>query len=161
MLFSCSLLVVVLSSLKQYDVLTVVGVWKHIYGLYLCDDIVLVEHHEVACLCGGVAADIHYLLGSSHENGVDHILVHTCSWRVGDDDIGSAVSVDEVGSEQIFHVAGEEECVVDMVELGVDACVAYSIFYILDTYALSCLTSHEVGYRSGAGIEVIDQLVAL
>ena len=51
------------------------------------------------------------------KDGIDNILMHTCSWRVGDDDIGTSVLLDKVTVEDIFHVASEEEGIVDVVDL--------------------------------------------
>ena len=43
--------------------------------------------------------------------------MHAGAWRVGDDDIGTAVTGDEVVGENVLHVAGKEERVADDVKL--------------------------------------------
>ena len=64
---------------------------------------------------------------------------------------------DEVGREDIFHVAGIELGVVDVVDLAVDACVFDGLEYIFDTDDLACPMGHKVGNGARAGIEIIDE----
>ena len=81
---------------EQDDVLHVVRVGKHIDRLYLPYRVGGIEEVEVSRLRGGVAAHVDDALWTGGEDGLDHILVHACARRVGDDDVRSAVRVDKV-----------------------------------------------------------------
>ena len=93
-----------------------VGVWEHVDWLYGGDFVFDVEELEVACLCGWVAADIDDATWRGIEDDVDDVFVHAGTRWVGDDDIRTAIFVDETVGEDIFHVARKEEGVVDAVE---------------------------------------------
>ena len=93
-----------------------VGMGEHIHGLYGRHLVLGIEQLEVACLGGGVAADIDDAAGLGEQNHVDDVVVHAGTWRVGDDDIGAAVLVDEVLREHVLHVAGKEQGVLNAVD---------------------------------------------
>lgn len=131
---------------------------EHIDGLYFDYFISIVEEAEVACLCGWIATYVNDALGMGMENGVDNIGVHTCAWRVGDDDIGGSVLLDEISSEDVLHVASKEERVVELVDGGIDFCVFNGFGNIFNTDDFCSLFCYEVGNGSGSGVEVIDVL---
>ena len=133
---------------------------EHIYWLNRHYTILGIKILKVACLGGWVATHIHDALGSSPQNGLHHIGVHTSTWWIGDDDIGSSVLSDEVVSQDILHVSGIEEGVLDAVELRVDLGILDGLRHILDTDHLSCLLCHEVGNGACSRIEVIHQLLS-
>ena len=132
-------------------------VGEHIHGLDLRYTVGAVKHGEVARLGGGIATDIHDTLRLGAEDSGDHILVHTGTRRVGDDNIRAAVLMQESVVEHIFHVAGKEQSVRYAVDLGVDLGILDSLGHILDTDDLPRLPRNEIGNRAGAGVEVIDQ----
>ena len=109
-----------LSVLQQNDVLYMLGVGEHIHGLDLGYTVGAVKHGEVARLGGGITTDIYDTLRLGAEDSGDHILVHAGTRRVGDDNIRTAVLLQESVVEHIFHVAGKEQSVRYAVDLGVD-----------------------------------------
>lgn len=92
-----------------------VGVGKHIHGLDFPDGVFRVEQVKVARLGRGVAADVDNPARLGRENGPDHVVVHTCPWRVGDDHVGMPVLADEPGGQDILHVARVKVGVGDLV----------------------------------------------
>ena len=92
-------------------------VGEHIHGLHLDDLILLVQILQVASLRGGIARYIDDAVGGCTKNGFHYIWVHASTWRVGDDDIRTAVLCDEIVGEDVFHVAGIEQGVADAVNL--------------------------------------------
>ena len=94
--------------------------WEHVHGLHGLHPILGVEHLQVACLCGRVAADVYHPLRCGVEDGLHHIGMHTSPWRVGDDDVGTSVCRHKVIGEDVLHVSGiEERLVLETVETGV------------------------------------------
>ena len=94
------------------------------------------------------------------KNSLYHIGMHTCARRVGDDNIWATMLSNEVIGEDVLHVAGIEKGVVDVVYLAIHLCILDSLWHIFDADNLASLASHEVGNGAGAGIEVVDKLVA-
>ena len=84
------------SQFEKYYILHVVGMRKHVYrlnGLYF---IFRIEQLQIARLRSRITADIYDAFGLCKQNDIHYILVHSGTGRVGDDDIGTAVLVDEV-----------------------------------------------------------------
>ena len=91
-------------------------------------------------------------------------MTSTTSWcipgtgRVGDDDIRTAVLVDEVLCQHVLHVAGKEQRVsdaVDLAQLTLASSMASGTYSMPMTWR-ACL-GHEVGDGTRAGIEVVNQ----
>jgi len=133
---------------------------EHVNGLHGGDAVVHVEFMEVAGLRGGIARDIDNTLGSSTEDGLDYIGMHAGTWWVGDDDIRTAMLCDERIGQDVFHVAGKEEGVADVVDVGVYLRILNGFWDVFDADDLTGLACHEVGDGACAGIEVIDNLIA-
>ena len=93
--------------------------WEHVNGLHGYYLVCRVEEAEVACLCGGIAADVYYAPRTGVENNLYHVRMHAGTWWVGDDDIRASVLLDEGIGKKVFHVACIEERVADAVELRV------------------------------------------
>ena len=142
---------------EEDDILYMRCVGEHVDGLYGHDLVVGIEILEIACLGGGVAADVDDAAGSGTEDGLHHVGVHACPWRVGDDDVGTTMTGDEVVGEDVFHVAGVEEGVVDVVQTGVLLGIFDGLGNILDADDLTGLTGHEVGNGARASVEVVDE----
>ena len=94
-----------------------VCMWKHIDGLYSGDAILHIEQLQVARLCSRVATYIDNAFRLCKQDDVDYILVHAGTRWVGDDNIGTAVLVDEILRKHVLHIAGKEEGVGDAVDL--------------------------------------------
>ena len=69
---------------------------EHINGLHGSHLVLGVEVLQVAGLRGGVAADIDDALRGGPEDSLHHVGVHTGTWGVGDDYVGTTVRLDEV-----------------------------------------------------------------
>ena len=89
---------------------------KHINGLYGFDAVLHIQQLQVTGLCSGITADIDNALGLCFQNNVDDVGMHACAGWVSDDDIGPSVLADKILCQDIFHVAGKEECIVDAVD---------------------------------------------
>ena len=131
--------------------------WEHINWLHGNYPIVAVEHLEVACLCGWIAAYIDNTVGGSAQDGLYYIRMHTGTRRVGNDDVGSSVFADELIIKHILHVTGEEQGVVDGVDLGIHLRIFDGLRHIFNANHLAGLAGHEVGYGARAGVEIIDK----
>lgn len=139
------------------DILDMWGMGKHIDGLDLSDIVVGIEESQVAGLRGGIAADIDDSTRCGIEDDANDIGVHACTRWIGDDDVGTAVAADKLVGEDILHVTGIENGVVDAVDARVDLGVLDSLGHILDAYYLPRMTGHKVGNGARTGIEVIDK----
>ena len=134
-----------------------VGVREHVDGLYVCNAIFSVQERQVARLRRRVTAHIDQDFGRGIQDHFYHIFMHAGSWRVDDHHIRSAMSLHKFVGQNILHVAGIEEGIVDAIHCRVDACISYRLFHIFDADDLACVSRHKVGYRACAGIEVVDQ----
>ena len=110
---------------------------------------------------GGVAAHVHNALWGGIENHIHDVGMHSCAGRVCDDDVGTAMLGYEVVGQDVLHVAGEEFCVVDAVDLAVHLCVVDGLRHILYAHHLLGLVGHKVGNRPRSRVEVVNGLVAL
>ena len=88
-----------------------VGVREHVYRLNGLHFIFRIEQLQVARLRSRITADVYDAFGFGKQNDIHYILVHSGTGRVGDDDIGTAVLVDEVLCQHVFHISGKEQCV--------------------------------------------------
>ena len=59
--------------------------------------------------------------------------------------------------QDILHITGIEEGVMDVVDFGIHLSILNSLGYIFDTYDLACLLGHEVGNGTCASIQVVNQ----
>ncbi len=137
------------------------GVGEHVDGLDATDVVGLVEELKVACLGGRVAAYIYYLTRARGEELTNHLLVHAGTRRIGDDDVGTSVEGDKLLGEDFRHVAYEKLGIGYIVDLRVETGVLDGFGHILDADDLAATVGEELGYGAGAGVEVIDRLVAM
>ena len=86
--------------------------------------------------------------------------MHSCSWWVCDDDIGSTVTHDEVLVQDIFHIAGVKQRVMYVVDLAVYLGVLNGFGYIFDTDYLTRLARYKVGNGARACVQVVNQFVS-
>lgn len=133
---------------------------EHIHRLYGSYLILRIHQLQVASLGCRVAAYVYDALWCCIQNDVYYVWVHSGTWWVGDDDVRSTVLCDEIVGQDILHVACVEEGVLDVVHLRIHLGILYGLWHVLDTDYLFCLVSHEVGDGSGAGIEVVNQLIS-
>ena len=83
--------------------------------------------------------------------------MHTSTRRVGNDNVGSSVFADKLIIKHILHVTGEEQGVVDGVDLGIHLRIFDGLRHIFNANHLAGLAGHEVGYGARAGVEIIDK----
>ena len=133
---------------------------EHVHGLHLCHPIERVEQREVTCLSGRITTHVYDTVRCSPQNRIDNILVHTCTWRIRNDDIGPTMRCDKIIIEYILHVTRIEEGVRNTIEFRVDLGILDGLGHIFDTDDLPCLPCHEVGNGSCACLEVVNQLLA-
>ena len=82
--------------------------------------------------------------------------MHAGTWRVGDDNVRPAVFLNERVIQNVLHVAGIEQGVLNAVDFAVHLGVLNSLGHILDADDLTGLPGHEVGDGARAGVEVVD-----
>ena len=131
--------------------------WEHVNGLHGCDTIIGIHQLQVTGLCGRVAADIDNTFGGCIEDGSHYVGVHAGTWWVGDDDIRTSVLGNKVVGQDVLHVAGIEQRVLDAINLAVDFGVLDGFRHVLNTDDLTGFLRHEVGNGTSACIEVVDQ----
>ena len=68
--------------------------------------------------------------------------------------------VDEILCQDILHVAGVEQCILDLIQRGVYFGIFDRFGHIFDTDHFLCLAGDEVGDRAGSGVQVINHLVS-
>ncbi len=134
-----------------------VRVREHVDRLHASHPIIDIEQGQVAGLRSGVATHIHDATGSGKKNCLHHIVVHAGPGRVGNDDIGAPVLFDKLRREQVFHVTGIENRNDDALESHNGLGNFEGFVHILDADDFAHFARHEIGYRPGTGIEVIDQ----
>ena len=71
-----------MSLLQKNDILYMLCVREHIYRADGTDFVFAVQQAQVACLSGRVAAYVNDALRFGKQQCVDHVLMHTGSWRV-------------------------------------------------------------------------------
>ena len=145
------------ASFEQHDIFDVRGVGEHVDGLHSLHTVIGVEQRQVAGLRGGVATDVDDAAGRGVKDDVDHVGVHAGARRVGDDDVGPAMSADEVVGEDLTHVAGVELGVGDAVDAAVDLGILDGFGHVFNADDLRRLARDEVGDGAGTGVEVVDE----
>ena len=133
--------------------------WEHIHGLNLLYAICHIKGLQVACLSSRIAANVYNALWVSTQYGLYYIWVHSGTWWVGNDNNSTSMLGNKLVVKDVFHIACIELGVVDIVYLRVYLCILYCLRHILDTYNLTSLTSHKVGYGSSSCIKVVEQVV--
>ena len=94
------------------------------------------EDSQVARLRGRIAAYIDHPFRCAFQEDVGDGRVDAGPRRVEHDDVGMSMRTDEIGAEHVFHVAGKELGIGDMVLPGVDLRILDGLGHILDTYDL-------------------------
>ena len=122
--------------------------------LNLALDMVAFFHQalNVAHKRGRVAADVDDALRLGTQYGIHNILMHSGTWRVGNNNVRLTVAGYELIVEYVLHVAGIEQGVVDAVNLRIYFRILDSLRHILYADNLSGFLCHEVGYCAGAGV---------
>ena len=126
------------------------GMWEHIDGLYFCYPIIRIQLLQVTSLCGRITGYIDDTLRSCPEDGFDNIGMHTCTWWVSDNDIGTTMFSDKHVSQDIFHITSEEQGIVDMINLGIDSGIFNRFWYIFNTNHFPCFPCDEVSNSTSA-----------
>ena len=86
--------------------------------------------------------------------------MHACTRGVRDDDIRTAMLLDERVSEDVLHITGKEQGIVNAVQAGVDLGILNGLGYIFYSDDLTRLPGYEVGYGTCARIQIVDHLAA-
>ena len=90
------------------------------------------KKRQVSCLCRWIATDIDDALWSRPQDHLHDGGIHTCTWRVGHQDLGTTMRCDEVIGQDRFHIACVEGGVRDPVLIPIDKGIFDSLWYILD-----------------------------
>ena len=69
---------------------------EHIDGLNAFNFIFLGEQLQISCLCSWIATDIYDTPWVGKKYRVNNILMHSSSWRVGNDDVWLAVLLNDL-----------------------------------------------------------------
>ena len=131
--------------------------WEHVDGLHGCHAVVGIHIVQVTGLCGRIAADVDDALGGCIQNGFHHVRVHAGTRRVSDDDVRPSVLSNEVVGQDVLHVAGIEQRVLDTINLAVDFGILNGLWHVFNANDLSGLFCHEVGNGTRSCIEVVDE----
>ena len=79
--------------------------WEHIYRLYLFNGILYRKQAQVACLCRGVTAHVNDTFRFRKKNRVDHIVMHTGTGRVCDNNIRTLAATNASSSTAFMSPA--------------------------------------------------------
>ena len=96
-----------------------VGMWKHIDRLNPSNFVLCVEQFQIARLRSRIAANINNFVRTAIINCFNYRSVHSCTWRIGNYNIGFPLLVDKCFIKYIFHIAGKEFGIVQIVEFGI------------------------------------------
>ena len=133
---------------------------EHIHGLHFHNAVFRIEQLEVASLSGRVTTHVNNALRSCEKDGIYHVLMHTRTRWVGDDDVGLSVFLYEFAIENILHIASKEQGIVDAIDFGIHFRILDGFGNILNTYHLASLPRHEIGNGSSTRIEVVNQFIS-
>jgi hypothetical protein len=123
---------------------------EHIYRTIRNNFVVFIEHLQVARLGGAVATYVYQFWRRYFYECLYNVGVHTCAWRVNDDYVGFAVLIDEIELEYILHVASEKFGIVYIVNLRIDFCIFYRLWYVLNTDNFFASACYEICYGACA-----------
>ena len=133
---------------------------EHIYRLNGNHFIFSIQQRQVACLRCRITTDINNTFGFGKQNRIYYIIVHTCTRRIGNDNIRTTVFINKLLSKNIFHISRIEQCIGNMVYLRIYFSIFNRFRHILYANHFLCLTRHEICNCSGSGIKVIDKLIS-
>ena len=128
------------------------GVGEHVHGLYTNHAVLSIKELQITCLGSRIATYIDNAVGIGKQNRIYHILVHTGTWRVCDDDIWAAMLLYEFTVQDILHISGIEQGVVYTVQFRVHLGILYRFGHILYANYLTRLLGYEVGYGACASV---------
>ena len=91
-------------------------------------------------LCCRVATDVTIRFWTCSEYNVHNVWMHTCTWRVCDDNVRTSMLTDKILCQNVFHVTCIEKRVINLINPRVYFCILYSLWNIFNTnYFLSFL----------------------
>ena len=67
--------------------------------------------------------------------------------------------VDEILCQDILHIAGVEQRILNLIERRVDFCIFDGFRHVFDTDHFAGLARNEVGNGTGSGIKVVHQFI--
>ena len=133
--------------------------WEHIDGLYGNHTVVGIHIVQIAGLSGRIAGYVDDALRGGTKDGFYYVGMHACTWRVGDDNIRTAVFGNKLICKNILHIAGIEQCVLNIIYLRVDLCILDCLGHVFNTYNFLGFLGYKVGNGSCAGIEVVNKFI--
>ena len=86
-----------------------------------------------------------------------YIGVHTGTWWVCDDYIGTTMLRNEFSCKNILHVPGIKVSIADAIYPRINFRVFYRLGHVFYAYNFARSTCHEVCYRSRACVKVINE----
>ena len=133
---------------------------EHIYRLYGHYFIFSIKQLKITCLSSRITTYIYNTLRLGKQNYIYHIVMHTRTRRVGNNYIRTTMFIDKILRQDIFHITGIEQRILNTVYLRVDFCILNSFGNIFYTNNLPCLAGNKVCNRTRTGIKVVHQFVA-
>lgn len=92
---------------------------KHIDRTDFLDGVFHAQQTQVAGLRSRIAANVNDTFRLGEENSIDHIIMHTGTWWIGNNNIWTSVLVYEILRKDIFHITGIKKRVLYMVQGGI------------------------------------------
>ena len=105
---------------------------EHIYRLHSNHLVIHIKQLQVTCLGSRITAHINNALGSRKQDCINHIRMHSGTWRVGYYNIGTTMLIDEIAGKNILHITGKESKVVKTIEFRIYTRINNGILNILD-----------------------------
>src|SRR5690606_4447255 len=81
---------------------------EHIYRLHPGHFVMFIQKGEIPCLSGRITADVNDTLWQDTNNLLNHILMHSISRRICDDDIRMPMLLNKAFGKDFFHVPSEK-----------------------------------------------------
>ena len=133
--------------------------WEHIDRTNLLHVVFHAKQAQIAGLCCRVTTYINDTLRFGEKDGVDYIIVHPGTWRISNNNIRTAMLVYEICRQDIFHVSGVEQRIVNLIQSRINFGIFDCFRYVFDADYFLSLAGNEVGYRSGTGIKVVNHFI--
>ncbi|MPN43278.1 hypothetical protein SDC9_190837 [bioreactor metagenome] len=86
--------------------------------------------------------------------------MHTGTGRIGNDHIRSAILVDKILRQHVFHITGKEQRILDAVNISIHLSIFNSLGNVFNTNNLFGLACNKIGNSTCTRIQIIYQLIA-
>ena len=131
------------------------GMWKHIYWLYLFYRIKRIQQCQIPGLRGRVTAYIYNFGGRNFQQLVYQFFVHACPWGICNDDVGLPMMGKKRIIAYIHYIASKKFCIIYIIAGCILFCIVYCLFDEFNTHHFARVAGHKNADAAGAAIKII------